>query len=191
MHNADSLLDDQIKANADAISAEVSRAQQAEADIADDVSKLVTLSGMAVDSEHFGQFTGGIITDNQTLKDILQELESAIASQDMPVYIKPNLTSLSNRENLEEILLGNVSAVDEFDSGQGGVPVLVSVADGNGNMVSKVDDGSNGGFDFGSDVQFYINGLLVAYMDTASRELVCLAEEYIEPSDMLMIKHRG
>ena len=44
--------------------------------VADDVSHLVTLSGVAVDSDHLGSFDENIIPDNQNVKQALQALES-------------------------------------------------------------------------------------------------------------------
>ena len=66
---ADELLQDNIDA-------EVSRATAAENVIADDVSNLVTLSGVPVDSTNLGTFTGTIIPDNQTNKEAFQVLET-------------------------------------------------------------------------------------------------------------------
>lgn len=45
-------------------------------DVAGDVSNLVTLSGVAVDSTDLGTFTGVTIPDNQTIKQALQVLET-------------------------------------------------------------------------------------------------------------------
>lgn len=45
-----------------------------------DVSNLVTLSGVAVDSVHLGEFDETIIPDNSTIKGALQALETAIDS---------------------------------------------------------------------------------------------------------------
>ncbi|HLD91101.1 MAG TPA: hypothetical protein VI911_08830 [Patescibacteria group bacterium] len=44
---------------------------------ADDVGHLVTLSGVAVDSDNLGSFTGSTIADDQTIKAALQALETA------------------------------------------------------------------------------------------------------------------
>ena len=46
--------------------------------VADDVSNLVSLSGVAVDSTDLGAFTGGTITDGKNVKEALQELETAL-----------------------------------------------------------------------------------------------------------------
>lgn len=43
----------------------------------DDVGHLVTLSGVAVDSDNLGSFTGSTIADNQTVKAAIQDLETA------------------------------------------------------------------------------------------------------------------
>lgn len=44
--------------------------------VLDDVANLVTLTGVAVDSVNLGTFTGGVISDNVTIKAALQELET-------------------------------------------------------------------------------------------------------------------
>jgi hypothetical protein len=46
--------------------------------VADDVSHLVTLSGVAVDSDNLGSFLGTTIADDQTIKQALQALETAV-----------------------------------------------------------------------------------------------------------------
>lgn len=46
--------------------------------IQDDVSNLVTLSGVAVDSTNLGTFTGDTIADSQTIKQALQALETKV-----------------------------------------------------------------------------------------------------------------
>jgi hypothetical protein len=43
----------------------------------DDISHLVTLSGVAVDSDDLGSFTGSTIPDSQTIKQALQAIETA------------------------------------------------------------------------------------------------------------------
>lgn len=89
LKDADSKLDTQIKTVADDLAQEIidraadvdaeqSRAEAAESAIADDVSHLVTLSGVAVDSDNLGSFSGTTIADNQTIKQALQDLESAV-----------------------------------------------------------------------------------------------------------------
>jgi len=60
--------------------AEQSRAEAAEAAIADDVSHLVTLSGVSVDSDNLGSFSGSVIQDNRTIKQALQDLETELES---------------------------------------------------------------------------------------------------------------
>jgi len=58
----------------------------------DDISHLVTLSGVAVDSDNLGSFTGSTIADNQTIKQAIQALESAHEEVDQNVN---DLISLS------------------------------------------------------------------------------------------------
>lgn len=42
------------------------------------LNSLVTLSGVAANSTHLGAFIGGIISDNRTIKQALQDLETSI-----------------------------------------------------------------------------------------------------------------
>jgi hypothetical protein len=51
--------------------------QDATDEIDNNVDNLVTLSGVALDSVNLGSFTGVTISDNQTVKQALQELETA------------------------------------------------------------------------------------------------------------------
>jgi hypothetical protein len=60
--------------------------------VADDVSHLVALSGVTVDSDNLGTFTGSTISDSQTVKAALQDLESAHEEVDQNVN---DLISLS------------------------------------------------------------------------------------------------
>lgn len=60
--------------------------------VADDVSHLVVLSGVVVDSNNLGSFTGATISDSQTIKGALQDLESAHEEVDQNVN---DLISLS------------------------------------------------------------------------------------------------
>jgi hypothetical protein len=74
-------LDQEILDRAADVDAEQSRAEAAESAIADDVSHLVTLSGVAVDSDNLGVFTGAILDDNaETVKSAIQKLSDEIES---------------------------------------------------------------------------------------------------------------
>lgn len=53
--------------------------------VADDVSHLVTLSGVAVDSDDLGSFAGSTISDNRDIKEALQDLETAHEEVDQNV----------------------------------------------------------------------------------------------------------
>jgi hypothetical protein len=59
---------------------QIAGVQSAVDEVEDDVSNLVTLSGMPVDSQHLGEFTGTTIPDSQTIKEALQALETAVES---------------------------------------------------------------------------------------------------------------
>ncbi len=63
------------------VDSEVSAAQGAVDAVEDDVSHLVTLSGVAVDSDNLGVFTGAILDDNaETVKSAIQKLSDQIES---------------------------------------------------------------------------------------------------------------
>lgn len=47
-----------------------------------DAAKLVTLSGVAAESENLGTFTGSTIADNKTIKEALQALETQLETTD-------------------------------------------------------------------------------------------------------------
>ena len=56
---------------------------------------LITLSGVSAGSTGLGTFTGSIISDNTTIKNALQQLESY--TQTIPIITKGNLTSADNK----------------------------------------------------------------------------------------------
>lgn len=66
-------VDDEIAAESSALQGNINA-------VADDVSHLVTLSGVAVDSDNLGTFTGvsPVISANATIKSALQDLSSAV-----------------------------------------------------------------------------------------------------------------
>jgi len=69
--------------------------------VTDDVSHLVTLSGVALDSDDLGSFTGSTIADNQTIKDALQDLETAHEEVDQNVNDLITLSGVAeNSSNL-------------------------------------------------------------------------------------------
>ena len=69
--------------------------------VADDVSHLVTLSGVAVDSDNLGSFTGSTILDNRDIKEALQDLESAHEEVDQNVNDLVTLSGVAeNAQNL-------------------------------------------------------------------------------------------
>lgn len=58
------------------------------------LNNLITLSGVAAAATNLGAFTGGVITDNRTIKQALQDLETAI--EDGTGLPLGNLTSTTN-----------------------------------------------------------------------------------------------
>lgn len=63
--------------------------------IATNLAALVTLSGLSAGSVNFGSFSGSIISDNETLKNILQELESAIENAYITGHTDTNTIDLA------------------------------------------------------------------------------------------------
>jgi len=53
------------------------------------VDDLISLSGVAEGSTHLGTFSGSIITNNQSIKEALQELETAIEDIEVPEETNP------------------------------------------------------------------------------------------------------
>jgi len=69
--------------------------------VADDVSHLVTLSGVAVDSDTLGSFAGSTILDSRDIKEALQDLESAHEEVDQNVNDLVTLSGVAeNAQNL-------------------------------------------------------------------------------------------
>ncbi len=82
-------------------------------DVVDDVSHLVTLSGVAVDSDNLGSFTGSTIADNQTVKAALQDLETAQEEIDANVNDLITLSGvIENSANLGSFT-GDIIADDQ------------------------------------------------------------------------------
>ena len=57
------------------------------------VDDLITLSGVAEGSADLGTFTGSTITDNQTVKDAIQELETAVETKQASITTVLALTA--------------------------------------------------------------------------------------------------
>lgn len=70
--------------------------------VEEDVADLVTLSGVAANSENLGSFTGDIITDDSTVKEALQELETAIESLPDPMEYKGVWDASTNTPTLTD-----------------------------------------------------------------------------------------
>lgn len=82
-----------------------------------DVADLVTLSGVAVNSTTLGSFSGAIISDNETVKGALQDLETFIEALPDPVVYKGLWNASTNTPTL-----------DNADTGVAGFLYYVSVA---------------------------------------------------------------
>ena len=83
---------------------------------------LITLSGLAAASTNLGTFTGTIISDNTTIKNALQQLESAITNPDgNGIYggsgtIAPNtIATLSNNSVFQIDFVGGNAAIHISD----------------------------------------------------------------------------
>ena len=77
------------------------------------IDNVATLSGVAKDSENMGTFTGSTITDNQTIKAILQLLETAVEARATSVTvteIDQNVDDLTTAVGINE----NESALGTF-----------------------------------------------------------------------------
>jgi hypothetical protein len=69
-----------------------------------DLDDLVTLSGMSANSTHLGTFTGSIISDNVTIKEALQDLETSAGSSKQLTDLTDVNTATATSGNL---LLGD------------------------------------------------------------------------------------
>ena len=67
-----------------------------------DVADLVTLSGVAVNSEDLGSFAGVIIPDNSTIKEAIQELESYVQALPDPMEYKGLWDASTNTPTLTD-----------------------------------------------------------------------------------------
>ena len=77
------------------------------------IDNVATLSGVAKDSENMGTFTGSTITDNQTIKAILQLLETAVEARATSVTvteIDTNVDDLTTAVGISE----NATALGTF-----------------------------------------------------------------------------
>lgn len=82
-----------------------------------DVSDLVTLSGVAVNSTSLGTFTGSIISDNETVKGALQDLETFVEALPDPIVYQGVWNASTNTPTL-----------DNSDTGVAGYLYYVNVA---------------------------------------------------------------
>lgn len=94
--------------------------------IAADVADLVTLSGVAANATSLGSFTGSIIPDNQTNKQALQSLETAIEALPDPMEYKGLWNAATNTPSLANGAGDNgdvyqVSAAGTVDFGAGNI----------------------------------------------------------------------
>ena len=106
------------------------RLDTAEADIdalEDDVADLVTLSGVPANSTNLGTFTGSIISDGETVKGALQDLESFVESIPSPIYYagtwdaSTNTPTLDNSDTGMEGALYRVNVAGSVDFGAGSI----------------------------------------------------------------------
>lgn len=102
-------------------------------DVATDVADLVTLSGVAANSEDLGSFSGTIISDNETIKGALQELETFVEALPDPIVYKGTWNATTNSP-----------ALSNTDTGVAGFLYYVAVAGtqdfGAGNISFEVGD---------------------------------------------------
>lgn len=86
-------------------------------DVVSDVADLVTLSGVVAGSTDLGTFTGTIISDGETVKGALQDLETFIEALPDPIYYAGTWDASTNTPTL-----------DNSDTGMGGALYRVNVA---------------------------------------------------------------
>lgn len=98
-----------------------------------DIDDLVTLSGVAANATDLGSFTGSVISDNETIKGALQDLETFIESIPSPLYYAGTWDASTNTPTL-----------DNSDTGMEGALYRVNVAGtvnfGAGNISFEVGD---------------------------------------------------
>jgi hypothetical protein len=69
-------------------------------------ANLVTLTGMSSDSTHLGSFTGTTITDDSTIQEALQELETALES------ISDFIQSVTDTNSIDLTMTGSALSAD-------------------------------------------------------------------------------
>lgn len=111
---------------ADSILSAIQKLNGNAAAIADDVSHLVTLSGVAVDSDSLGTFSGSIIPDTSTIKAALQSLESSIEALPNPITYEGLWAASTNTPTLADGVgdvgdLYQVSDAGTVDFGSGNI----------------------------------------------------------------------
>ncbi len=85
-----------------------------------DIDSLITLSGVVAGSNNMGTYTGNIITDNQTIKQNIQELETAIESNANVYGTNFNLfesagVSTTTSTTFQSKISGNTAALEAGD----------------------------------------------------------------------------
>ena len=137
-------LDAQAKTNADDISTNAGNISTNAGNIstnagnisanADDIGNLVTLSGVAVDSTDLGTFTGSTIVDNRTVKEALQDLETAHEEVDTNVNDLVTLSGVAENATDLGSFAGSVIADNETVKG-----ALQDLEDAIGTVSSGLD----------------------------------------------------
>jgi len=107
-------------------------------DIATNTGKaddLITLSGVAANSEDLGTFTGAIIPDNQTIKQALQALETEIESIPTPIFYAGTWDADTNSPDLDLVgarvqgALYRVTVAGTHDFGAFGGSIAFQIGD--------------------------------------------------------------
>lgn len=97
------------------------------------IAPLVTLSGVAGGSTHLGTFTGSIIPDNQTIKQALQALETAIESLDVDQLFEDATFRIRNDVDNTKQIAFSASAIST------GTTRTITMADANINLQHLLD----------------------------------------------------
>lgn len=140
---------------------------------------LVTLSGVAANAVDLGTFTGAILSDNLTIKQAFQEIETAIEGLETQV----KLIGVTTVQTLDSVLVDDIlSAEWEVVSTEDATPVnrqvkkVLAVHNGHtGADASVVDESTDGILKLGSNFNNDINVVLTGVGAAQQMELQVLS----------------
>jgi len=99
-------------------------------DVQTDINDLVSLSGVAANAVNLGTFSGTTIPDNQTVKQAIQALETALEAMPDPMEYKGNWSAATNTPSLADGVGNNgdvyhVNAAGTVDFGNGNITFVI------------------------------------------------------------------